>query len=345
MMSKILVSLATLFLSQSFFAYAADKENSNLLNNSKKIAEYEAQEYRLREFWIQGFNIVREHYKNASPELNQDLSSFSHYNSLSPKERSSLKKRFPKLKSLETTMNALKESDLNLNSVKPLKQELEKLRPESISYIKGLVKDYQDSKVDLPYSTIDHLIGLNYDEVENTIQKENYDEDAIVGYQKVWSQTPYTYIRSVFQNISFKKDDVFYDLGSGYGRVLVYGGIVNPETKFRGIEIVPLRVEENDRLLRQLKLSNVDVLAQDILKSDFSDGTVFYVFNPFPSIFPQVLEKIKKMALKKKITIIAVGETYISLNSISQDSPQAWLKKVKIVSESWKIGIFETTLH
>ena len=98
-----------------------------------------------------------------------------------------------------------------------------------------------------------------------------------------------------------------------------------PEGKFKGIEPVQQRVDEAKSVGDKLKLDNVNFFVADILKYDFSEGNIFFIFNPFPSLMPQVLTELNRISKKKKIKIIALSGTSSELNLIP------WLKLIYTV--------------
>ena len=94
----------------------------------------------------------------------------------------------------------------------------------------------------------------------------------------------------------FKADDVFYDIGCGNGRVLCYvarKGIL----KTIGIELSPAFVDKartNAQNLRN-RISPIEVRCGDAVEMDYSNGTVFFFYNPFgPKTLQSVLDKIKE---------------------------------------------------
>ncbi len=136
----------------------------------------------------------------------------------------------------------------------------------------------------------------------------------------------YRYGSSGFLNVIFSvvqpgKEDVLYDLGSGYGLVLLYGAERYPEAQFKGIEIVNERYELSVSLLQESGLKNVELLNTDMFTYDFSDGTIFYIFNPlFGDMYPRLLERLEEISKKHPITVIAESRC-----SCFDDAP--WLTK------------------
>ncbi|VTZ48223.1 hypothetical protein MPC4_10173 [Methylocella tundrae] len=96
--------------------------------------------------------------------------------------------------------------------------------------------------------------------------------------------------------IVFKPDDVFFDIGCGNGRVLCYVARKRV-SKAVGIELSPVFAAKATANAEQLsgRLSPIEVRCGDAAQMDYSDGTVFFLNNPFGSQTLQlVLDNIKK---------------------------------------------------
>jgi SAM-dependent methyltransferase len=124
-----------------------------------------------------------------------------------------------------------------------------------------------------------------------------------------YDPTPYTFIRSLFRSLKPEKKNVFYDLGSGYGRVLMYGGLISQAT-FRGIEVVPQRVAEANRVRDRLNLRNVEFVRGNAPEMDFDDGDLFFFYNPFfKRTLREVSGRLKRIASQRAIRIASVGRS------------------------------------
>ena len=94
----------------------------------------------------------------------------------------------------------------------------------------------------------------------------------------------------------FEPSDVFYDIGCGNGRVLCYAARKHI-SKAIGIELSPGfadKAHTNAQKLRNRR-SAIEVRCGDAVEMDFSDGTVFFFYNPFgPKTLELVLATIRK---------------------------------------------------
>ena len=202
--------------------------------------------------------------------------------------------------------------------------------------IKKLISQFHEEKLKIFSPTLDDLIGIDYESTESTISKDDYkDVNANIDTLKERSQSNYEDIRLLFQSLKLNQNDVFYDLGSGYGRVILYGGIINPTVPFKGIELVRERVSQANALAGQLNLKNVNFIANDILVEPFDDGTVFYIYASFPSIMKSVMEKLRLVAKKHAIRIVCMGPSSAYFQNV------AWLE----IEKDLRPGRFEFPLE
>ena len=115
-----------------------------------------------------------------------------------------------------------------------------------------------------------------------------------------------TYLVDLFSTLKLKENNTFYDLGSGYGNIILYGASLFPYVNFVGVEIVKERNDVCNTLIKKLELKNITTHCKDFFTVDFTDGDVFYLYNPlFESQYKKLLKKLKALAYAKPITIIA----------------------------------------
>ena len=122
----------------------------------------------------------------------------------------------------------------------------------------------------------------------------------------------------------------FFDLGSGYGEVLIPFAKKFIHSNFIGIELVKLRYEYSVKNANQRLLSNLIFKNEDLLTSDLSFGDYFYIYNPiFEFQYPLLLNTLHSVALKKKITIISESKSCYYFDSVE------WLSEVHCVNETF----------
>jgi SAM-dependent methyltransferase len=137
-----------------------------------------------------------------------------------------------------------------------------------------------------------------------------------------YNPTPYNVIRDAMKALNPGPGEVFYDLGAGYGRVLFYGALTHKAT-FRGIEIVRDRVEAANRIKDKLAIKQLDFRQGNAQTADFSDGNLFFLFNPFFSeVLPVVGMRLRRIARTRQIRIASVA------NSNAYFATQRWLDEM-----------------
>ena len=205
--------------------------------------------------------------------------------------------------------------------------------------LKDLFKKYHLSEEILDDEYIDELIGITpkKDRLEDYHSYQN-----IFGVEQfIYEGTPYSTIREFLRIIKPSKDDIVYDLGSGYGRIIFYGALTTPAF-YKGVEILPERIASCNKIRTKLKLKNAEFISRNVLEDDFKDGSVFFLFNPFyMETLEKVGEKLKKIARTKKITIASWGGT-----SDEYFEEQHWLKPIYPEEELFyntRLRIFTST--
>lgn len=115
--------------------------------------------------------------------------------------------------------------------------------------------------------------------------------------------TDYRLLRPIFEKISLADSDKFVDVGCGQGRVLSF---LIAEKGFKG-RLVGIELASNiaDFTKERFKAyPQVEIINDDAVKSVPSDGTVFYLFNPFTGdILRAFLDSIEN-TIKRPATII-----------------------------------------
>jgi precorrin-6B methylase 2 len=91
-------------------------------------------------------------------------------------------------------------------------------------------------------------------------------------------------------------DDVFYDIGSGMGRVLCVAARWRIK-RVVGIELDPPRCDIARRNADRMRgrITPIDIRCEDASTADLSDGTIYFLYNPFgPDTMRDVLGHIHR---------------------------------------------------
>lgn len=108
-------------------------------------------------------------------------------------------------------------------------------------------------------------------------------------------------INQILALAGLKKNQVFYDLGCGDGRVVIEA-VKNFKVKGIGIDINPLliKIAKLKSKIKKIPSEKINFLCQDILKTNLKNGDYIYLF-----LMPKLIERLKpKLAKLKKGTII-----------------------------------------
>jgi hypothetical protein len=185
---------------------------------------------------------------------------------------------------------------------------------------------------DIGYDSLDtFLSGLLL--IEGTPGETKEREPEMVSYQP----TPARIVLELIERASLKKEDVFYDVGSGLGQVSMLVNLLSG-VRAKGVEFEPAYCDYARRCAKELSLSRVEFINADAREVDYSDGTIFFMYTPFEGkLLQEVLEKLKGESLKRKIRVCTYGPCTL------QVSRQSWLKCADQNGNSvHKLAVFES---
>ena len=126
---------------------------------------------------------------------------------------------------------------------------------------------------------------------------------GMIGYQA----TPARFILAMIEQANLGDDDVFYDLGSGLGRVALLAGLLSA-AQVKGIEFEPAYCAYAQQRARSLGLARVSFINMDARQADYADGTVFFMYTPFTGrMLEEVLDRLRAEARTRPITVATYG--------------------------------------
>jgi hypothetical protein len=131
-----------------------------------------------------------------------------------------------------------------------------------------------------------------------------------------YEPTPVSVILELYDQIPWTRADVFCDLGSGLGKVVMLLHLL-AQAPCIGVEFEPAYYRYAFQRAAELGLTGVRFFNLDAREADFSAVNVFYIFNPFGGqIFGQVLARLQEEAQKRPITICSYGAGTLPLNEL-----------------------------
>jgi len=154
-----------------------------------------------------------------------------------------------------------------------------------------------------------------------------------------YEPTPASVILELTERLNLKERDIFYDLGSGLGKVTLLVHLLTG-VKVVGVEYQPDFCAYASRQADELDLEGLRYLNDDARHVDYSDGSVFFLFNPFGGvIFDSVLEKLHIEAKRREILICSYGSSSRPLSELE------WLEPVApLFSDEMALAIFCSVL-
>lgn len=149
-----------------------------------------------------------------------------------------------------------------------------------------------------------------------------------------------TQIMNMLKLANLSSGDVFYDLGSGYGRVVRFAVTKWRVKKAIGIEYdgdrfcVARTIAKRELTRNQLK--KIDFLCIDIVKSDFSDATVIYDGHEEDKEEIKIYNKVLK---NRRVKIVKMDLPLISYKpiAVNRDSPNCWFFLMQYPLQKYKI--------
>jgi SAM-dependent methyltransferase len=131
----------------------------------------------------------------------------------------------------------------------------------------------------------------------------------------------YAVIRDLYHALAPSREDVILDLGSGYGRIGIYGGVLFGQ-RVVGIEIVPERVAEAMRVRNALGLNTVSFLQGDILTAAWPEASIYLLLNTdFPPTMPALIARLHQLSKSRSLLIASLSSSNASLRL------QPWLRE------------------
>jgi hypothetical protein len=152
------------------------------------------------------------------------------------------------------------------------------------------------------YDSLDHFVNgvlANGDVPDAMLQRE----PGMVFYQK----TPARVILELERLGRFTADDVFVDLGSGLGQVVILIGLLT-EARCVGVEYEPAYHFYAEGCRGSLRLEHVRFVNADACSVAYDEGTVFYLYTPFEGrMLEDVLELLREQARERVIRVFTYG--------------------------------------
>ena len=122
----------------------------------------------------------------------------------------------------------------------------------------------------------------------------------------VYGETPLHTMDKIARECRLQRNDTIYELGCGRGRTCFWLRYFTGANVV-GIEHIPDFTERANRIKDRLNIDHIEFRNEDLLKSDFSNGTVFYLYGtcyekPF---LEKLIQKFNKLPAGTKIITVS----------------------------------------
>ena len=186
---------------------------------------------------------------------------------------------------------------------------------------------------DIGYDSLDMFVN-DLLRVQTTPKETHAREPEMVFYQP----TPTRVVLELIEQANITQHDVFYDLGSGLGKVPILVSLLSGAMA-KGVEFEPAYCEYARQSARGLGLDRVEFINSDARQAHCSDGIVFFMYTPFEGkMLQEVLQRLQVVSRERVIRIGTYGPC------TPQVSSQDWLKRVNRHSNDvYKLAIFTST--
>lgn len=150
-------------------------------------------------------------------------------------------------------------------------------------------------------------------------------------------ETPARLLLDLIDHTTFRPTDVFYDLGSGLGQVVLLVHLLTG-VRAKGVEIEPAFCDFARQQAQRLGLVNVAFINTDARTADYHDGTHFFMFTPFRGhLLQTVLRRLQQEAQQRPIRLYTFG------SCTPRVAEQSWLRPVTVdARHEYKLVIFES---
>jgi hypothetical protein len=132
-----------------------------------------------------------------------------------------------------------------------------------------------------------------------------------VGLDLQTLQTPYGEIYRILQLLKIKPYQHVVDLGAAYGRMGVVIGGLYIKNSFTGYEYVKARVDEGNRVFRELGLNRCQLHTQDLFSPSFElpEADIYFIYD-FGQVehIDRTLKQIGSMSYRRPVKIVARGK-------------------------------------
>lgn len=318
-----------------------EKELADLMTDSQMAREYIKRisylwNIAFREYWYQK-NRKEDRYKYPEDEFGINMYDVDAFLAQPQEAREQLLSKYLELNEIRKRFH-VDETPALEDTQRAIQQAIKKIASERPGVLRQFIARMDSSGQPIDDQALDELLGI---EIEAAERRTDYEKlHAEYPKEEFWQGgirwTPYEIVRTMLHELKLNDADVLYDLGSGFGRIPIYASLATG-AQCKGIEIVPERVAGSIAAKNNLNVDNLEFIQGNVLEQDYSDGTVFFLFNPFAyQTLEAVNDTLRQLAQTKKIRVVSLGP------STSFFDHQDWLKPTELNEHPWGLTIYES---
>lgn len=142
-------------------------------------------------------------------------------------------------------------------------------------------------------TTADSLLNGHKDDYYDKLNSFDYEDLGYGEITKSGADSIYNYIKN---NIGIKNDDVFYDIGSGNGKLSLHFSLISNFKCVKGIEIDKYRYLYSLNIMKQVgEFDNIYFINDDVLNIDISDANIILMNDTLFSqhLISGIIKKLK----------------------------------------------------
>ena len=137
-----------------------------------------------------------------------------------------------------------------------------------------------------------------------------------------YEAAPAPVVLELAQRLTLAPDDVFYDLGSGLGSVVILSHLLTGAV-CKGVEFEPAYCQAATAMAARLRLADVAFINADARDLAYDDGRIFFMFTPFKGqIMRDVLCALRERANHGLITVASFGYCTLDVAAVSWLRPR-----------------------
>ena len=127
-------------------------------------------------------------------------------------------------------------------------------------------------------SNVDEKIKDRFDKYIENLEIIKESDDKLI-YGEITKSGVDALLREIKKRKSITSDDVFYDIGSGNGKLPIHIALISDFTKVKGIEISDIRYLYSNHILKNTVgyIDNIEFINDDVRNIDISDATVIFI--------------------------------------------------------------------